>query len=284
MRYIDEEKRPAVFSSANYAKAVFLHAALFAAIWYFGSIETRSGETVIPIDLSIVVHENLDGDPDEPPPEAPPEPVPPEPESPKPPEPEPEPPKPPEPVVQEAVVQEQAKTNIVKKVEEPKPPKQPETPKPPKETREQRIARMRASARDVKTVPQRTRPVSNGRTEMRPKDWEKLLMQGYRPAAVNSGLDASEAQRCMSYIKKAFYDKWEQPAWTDRLGTMHLEVDFGSGGRILGYRLVKSSGDPAADRTVMRAASQVGFVRGLTTAFLENNKTVTVVFTVKPEM
>lgn len=284
--YIDEEQKPQVFGTANYVKAVIVHVALFLLLWYLGSIDFTPSETVIPIDLLVVVNENPEGVEDEPPPEKPPEPPPPEPEPPKPEPPKPDPPKPPEPVVQEAVVQEPVKTNIVKVVEKkPDPPKPPEPPKvDPKKAREERIAKMRASTTKIKDPPRKPDPPkNNGRTDMRPKDWEALLMAGYKPSNVNSGLDASEDQRCQELIRRAFYDRWESPAWTDQLREMHLSVQFGSGGAVKGYKLVQSSGDAAADKTVLRAASQVPVVRGLSPTFLDHNKTVTVRFKVKPE-
>lgn len=290
MRYVGEEKRPEVFDAGNCAKAVALHLALFAAIWKFGAADSDAKETIIPIDLSVVVEENLDGEPDEPPPERPRQP---EPESP-PPQPAPPPPEPPPPppeqTVPDAVIPEPPKEEP-KKQEKPKEPEKPKEqekskePEKPKMTREERLAKMRESAKPVKDAPRRPDPPprNNGRTEMRPKDWEKLLMAGYKPAATNSGLDASEAQRCLAYLRRAFYERWDIPAWTDRLGEMHLEVRLGAGGKIEGYRLVRSSGDAAADRSVLVAASRVERVRGLSQAFIENNRTVIVKFTVKPE-
>ena len=126
-------------------------------------------------------------------------------------------------------------------------------------------------------------PRNNGRTDKRPKDWEKYLNAGYTPSNVNSGLDASDNQRCIQLISKAFHDRWVSPAWTSELREILLSVQFGAGGKVLGYNIIQSSGDPSADRTVLKAASLVHAVRGLSSAFLENNKTVTVRFKVKPQ-
>jgi outer membrane biosynthesis protein TonB len=274
--YIDEKKKPDVFGAGSFGAAVAVHLLLFLALWYAGSLDASSHPEPMPIELMVVVNENLDGVEDEPPPEKPPEPEPPEPEPPKPPE--PEPPKPPPPTP-EAVLQTPAETNTVKKVE--KKEEKPKPPEPPKMTREERMKKMRESAKKVKDAPP-PKPRNNGRTEMRPKDWEKLLSEGYTPGATNQGLDASENQRCTLLIKKAFHDKWESPPWNDRLREMHLSVQFGPGGEVKGYRLSQSSGDPAADKTVLDAAKLVPAVRGLSQAFLEANKTVTVRFKVTP--
>ncbi len=273
-----------IFDSTSLTLAVLLHIAIFTAIWLAGRVDASPEETAIPIDLLVVVNENLDGNEDEPPPERPIEdPPPPPPEEPKPAV--PDPPPPPEPV-REAVVQEHVKTNIVKVVEQ----------KPPEKTKEQieaekkkahekRLAAIRQSAVKVKDrpAPATPPPRNNGRTEARPPDWEKLLNAGYRPASVNMGTDASEDQRCKALIRKAFHDKWEIPAWSDQLREMHLTVQLGAGGSIAGYSLAQSSGDSAADASVLKAASQVRAVRGLSRAFIENNRTVTVRFKVTPQ-
>lgn len=285
--YIGEETRPNTFNAIYFVAAIVIHALLFFAIWYIGMRESdEPQEVVIPMELMVVVNENLDGVEDEPPPEKPPAPEPePEPEPVKPPEPPPPEPEP-EVTVPEALVVEPEKPKEPEKLKPPEPPKEvkpkePEKPKPPMKTREQRLAEIRNSTTKIKNP--NPPPRNNGRTEMRPKDWEKLLNAGYRPGPVNKGLDASEEARCLSLIQRAFYSKWDSPAWTSSLRIMHLKVRFGSGGRVLGYDLVQSSGEAAADRTVLRAASLVGSVRGLSPSFLEKFSTVTVRFEVTPE-
>lgn len=292
--YIGEETRPNTFNAIYFVAAIIVHIVLFLSIWFIGMRnEDEDKELVIPMELMVVVNENLDGVENEPPPETPPveEPPPPEPE----PEPEPQPePPPPDPVeVPEAVVLEPEKPKPPKPPEpkppkppdpKPEPPKEPEKPKTPKKTREQRLAEMRNSTTKIKNPTRTTPPKNNGRTEMRPRDWEKLLMQGYKPGATNKGLDASEEARCKALIREAFYSKWDRPAWTSSLKIMYLTVNFGPGGEVRGYNLTKSSEDAAADRSVLAAASRVSRVRGLSRSFLDKIKnTVTVRFEVTPE-
>ncbi len=273
--YIGEESRPSAFNVVYFVAAIIVHLVLFLSIWYIGTREDEEEkEIVIPMELMVVVNENLDGVENEQPPETPPqsEPDPPPPDPPK----EPDPPPPDEPEITEAVVLEPEKP---KPPEPPKPPKQPEKPKPPEKTREQRLAEMRSSTTKVKTPP----PRNSGRTEKRPQDWEKLLNAGYKPGPTNQGLDASEEARCLALIRQAFYSRWDRPAWTSSLRKMCLSVQFGSGGRVVGYSLTQSSGDASADRTVLRAASQVSHVRGLSSSFIEKHRTVIVRFEVTPE-
>jgi hypothetical protein len=233
------------------------------------------------MDLMVVVNENLDGVDGEPPPEKPPvaDPDPPLPDPPK------DPPPSVEPDVAEAVIIEPDKPKPPKPpeppkpAEPPKPPKKADPPKKPKMTKEQRMAKMRESTTKIKTPP----PRNNGRTEKRPPNWAELLNAGYKPGAENRGLDAGEEARCLSLIQQAFLSKWERPAWTSSLRKMCLSVQFGPGGKVVGYTLTQSSGDPSADRTVLKAASRVGFVRGLSSTFLEKNRTVIVRFEVTLE-
>lgn len=282
--YIGEESRPSAFNVVYFVAAIIVHLVLFLSIWYIGTRdEEEEKEIVIPMELMVVVNENLDGVENESPPETPPqsEPDPPPPDPPK----DPDPPPQDEPEITEAVVLKPDKPKPPEPPKPPKPPKppeppkQPEKPKPPEKTREQRLAEMRSSTTKVKTPP----PRNNGRTEKRPQDWEKLLNAGYKPGPTNQGLDASEEARCLALIRQAFYSRWDRPAWTSSLRKMCLSVQFGSGGRVVGYSLTQSSGDASADRTVLRAASQVSHVRGLSSSFIEKHRTVIVRFEVTPE-
>ncbi len=286
MIYDNEEMKPKIFGTASFVIAIAFHLLIVVILWCTGFFKPpKEKEIVIPIDLTVVVHDNLDGAEDEPPPVLPPEPVP-EPQPPEvtppPPEPEPPAPEPPEVKPTEAVVIEKKDPpKEEKKPEKEKPVKKPppKDPQPPKITREERMARMRASTKPVKSPPKQ----NNGKTDMRPKDWEKLLNEGYRPSSINQGLNASEAARCYALIRKAFYEKWDSPAWTSELKKASLEVSFGRNGEVLGYKLVGSFGDAVADKTVLRAASCVSRVRGLSPDFLSNNRTVIVRFEVTPE-
>ncbi len=290
--YLDREEMPRVFGTQQIIAAVVVHILLFASLWYLGvRFDDSSDEEVIPIECLVVVHENLDGVEDEPPPETEVQSEQ-EPESAPEPEPEPEPvvePPPPPPPDQVVVVPDKVETpkEEQKTVEPPKEePKKVEPPKPTpeelKRQREERLKKMRESM--VRNPTPRPRPPrNNGRTAERPPDWEKLLNAGYKPAAVNAGLDASEEQRCYNLIYRAFHDKWDPPPWNDQLRKMDLRIHFGPGGTVRRYELVSRSGDPAADNTVLRAAQLVPAVRGLTSAYIEKNPTVTIRFEVTPQ-
>jgi outer membrane biosynthesis protein TonB len=284
----DEPKKPEVLGPRTVGIALAVHAVFFLLIYLLALFGIKNREVVIPIDLTVVVNENLDGEKNEPPPlNDPPPPPKPEPR----PEPPPEPPKAEEKV--EAVEQIVEKKPEKKKPEEKKkePEKKKEEPKPKKtaeELRRERIERIRESAKVVKKpvkIKIKDVPSGNGRTERQTRSESEirdLLNQGYRPGT-KTQLAASEEQRCLSLIKAAFYAKWNRPPWTDTLRKMHLEVRFGAGGRVRGFRLVQSSGSAQADATVRQAAAMVPVVHGLSADFLEKNQTVTIRFEVTPE-
>ena len=280
-------KRPKVLDARSFGASIAIHVAFFAICFGFAACHMRKDEVITPIDLTVVVVENLDGNPDEPPPLKKPEPEPPPPPPPKP-QPKPKPKEPEKPKELEKIV-----TNIVEKVEKEKKPevKQPEPPKKTKaELRKERIEKMRQSAKDTKRKVETPKtpapPQPNGRTDKKTltdAEIQKLLNAGYRPGSTTN-LAASEEQLCFSLIKQAFEAKWDEPPWTDTLKPMVIRVWFGGGGKVLKYKLEQSSGDPKADATIRSAASRVGVVSGLSADFIEKygRAGVPIRFTVKP--
>lgn len=285
MIYREEEpERPEILGVRTVAAAVVFHVLFFLLFYLVALVSFRKPEVVIPIDLTVVVNENLDGDENEPPPLD---------DTPPPPEPQPKVEPPPEPPKVDEKIEAVEQIVEKPKPEKPKPPEKPKVPEKPKKTQEElrkeRIERMRESAKVVKMpvkIKVKDVPSGNGRTErqtMSQAEIQNLLNQGYRPGKTTQ-LAANEKQRCLSLIRAAFYAKWtNRPAWTDTLKQMHLEVRFGPGGRVLGHRLVQSSGNGQADATVRQAAALVPVVHGLSADFLQEFKTVTIRFEVTPE-
>ena len=285
----DTAPRPKVISKRNLAIALGLHVSAFVLFWCYSACHGLfdKKEEIIPIDLTVVVNENLNGKENEPPPLK---------------KEEPEPPKP-KPKVKEKVKEEKPKelekivTNIVtkvdKKVEEKKPekPKEPEKPKKTKEQlRKERMEQMRKSAKQVNkkvTIEVRNAKESgDGRTARKTfSDAEvmKLLNAGYKPGT-SEQIATSELQLGYSLIKQTFEEKWDKPPWTDTLKPMTIRVWFGGGGKIVRYTLEKSSGDAKADQSIKSAASRVGSIPALPAAFIDKFKSsgVPVQFTVKP--
>lgn len=284
----NEMKKPEVLGARSVGMAVALHIVAFLLLYLFAMLHLKPRETVIPIDLTVVVNENLDGEENEPPPLNNP---PPKVEQPKP-TPPPAPPKVEEKIeAVEQIVEKKPEKPKEKPPEKPKEEKKPDPPKPEK-TKEQlmqeRMERMRNSAKEVKNPPKiivKNRPSGNGKTDkqkMSEAEIRKLLNQGYKPGT-STQLAASEEQRCISLIREAFYAKWNRPPWSADLKEMHLKVRFGDNGRVLGYQLEKRSGDPKADATVLQAAALVSSVPGLSLDFLTKNPSVTIRFKVTPQ-
>lgn len=285
-----EERNEGVINTSTLMLALGLHLAMFVGFWVFAAFHGLfdKKEEIIPIDLSVVVVENLDGNEDEPPPreKVPPPPPPPPPPKPRP----PAPPPPKEPKALERIV-----TNIVKKVdkkqekknEKKKVEKQPK--KTAEELREERIRKMRESATVVNTttvIVKDRRKQPNGRTERKTltdAEIRKLLDAGYKPGSTTR-IAESTMQLGYSLIKQSMEAKWDPPPWTDTLKPMVIRLWFGGGGRIVKSDIEKSSGDIRADQTLKAAASRVGVIPALPPEFIKEyrNKGVPVRFTVKP--
>ncbi len=292
--YIDEERKPEALSTSNFVIALVLHLGFFALLWALGQMAFREKEVVIPIDLTVVVEENLDGKENEPPPLEQPKPEPPKPPEPKP-EPKPEPPKPPEPKPEpkpekepESVEKIPVKTNVVKKVEKPKEvakSKEPEKPKKTaKELREERLAKMRKSATDnPKTPPKPVRDGRTGKKTLSDAEIARLLALGYKPGTTEQ-LAPNEESMCLGFLKRAIDEKWAQLSpQIGRAGTVRISIRFDRSGRIAASSLAKSCGDATSDAAAMRVVRSLGLVRGLTTDFLEKYSRDTITIRYKVE-
>ncbi len=266
--------------------AVAIHCGMFAAFWVFaachGLFEDR--ETIIPIDLTVVVNENLEGEEAEPPPLKKPERT------------KVEPPKELEKPKEQVKPKELERivTNVVARVDKPR-EQEKRKPAMPKKTKEQlrqeRLAAMRNSAKVVNTpvkieVPNAPKS-GNGKTDRKTLTDAEIrarLNQGYKPGA-STQLSESDLQLGLSLIKTAIEEKWEMPPWTDTLKSMTIRIWFDRGGRIVNYKMEESSGDARADQSIRSAASRVGRVVGIPAAFYDKygQRGVSVRFTVKPQ-
>ena len=292
-----EDKLPAVISRRTLMLALVIHLSFFVVFWLFAACHGLfdKKEEIIPIDLTVVVNENLNGKENEPPPLKKPEPEPPKPKpqpKPKPKVKEPEKPKELEKIVTNIVAKVDKKD--AKKVEKPEKKPEKKEPEKPKKTKEQlrkeRMEQMRKSAKQVKakvTIEVKNAPSGDGRTAKKTlsdAEIQKKLLEGYKPGT-SEQLATSDAQLGYSLIKMAFEEKWEKPPWTDTMRPMTIRVWFGPGGRIVNYKLESSSGDAKADQSIKSAASRVGSVPGLPPAFIGKYRSsgVPVRFTVRPQ-
>lgn len=278
-----EGRRPEVLSRSNLVAAFVIHIVAFAVCWIVAAVQGlfTPKETIVPIDLTVVVNENLDGNETEPPPlQDPPPPPPPQPR----PRPRPQPSK-----VEPPKALEQIVTNVVKQVEKKDPPKkdpskkdppkkeEPKKEEPPKKTKaeleRERIARMRNRAvTNKKPVTIKVdAPSGNGRTERQTRseaEIRNLLNNGYVPGT-RTQLATSEQQRCISLIKAAIEAKWN--ALSPKVGqggTVVLRFSLSSNGGLINVVVSRGSGDPQADLAARQVASQVTHVAGLSPEFI----------------
>ena len=285
-----EGRRPDVISGRNILAALALHLLVFAVFWIFAVLHGlfKPKETVIPIDLTIVVNENLDGNEEDPPPLANPEPPPPPPQpkpKPKPDEKKPDPPK----------ALEQIVTNVVKKVdkkdEKPKviePPKDEPPKKTAKELREERIRRMReAAVKNTKPVTIEVKaPSGNGKTAvqtMSEAEIRKRLGEGYAAGRENN-LAASELQLGVSLVQMALNEKWDSLGpKVGASGDVLLSCRFNSSGGLVNVRIVQSCGDKMSDSAALSVARAVTHIRNLPAGFLNqfSKETLTIRYHVK---
>jgi len=276
-----DEKRPDVMSTANVVFALVIHIVCFLGFLIFARLHFKQKETVIPIDLTVVVNENLDGNDDEPPPLDDPPPKP------------PEPPKvvtpPPPPKVDtkvDAVVKEKEKPKKpekkppekkpeVKKDEpkKPEPPKKVE-PKKPEKTKEEllkeRMEQMVKSAKPVK-IKVSDKPSGNGRTErqtMTEAQIRKLLSDGYVPSS-KTQIATSTMQLCLSKIQMAINARWAQVnPRIGKEGYVLIAVRFNSAGQMVNCRLSESCDDKVSDSAALTVVRSVGPIAGLDKEFL----------------
>ena len=268
-----EGKRPKVLGGGNVVIAIAVHVLAFLGFYVFAAFHGLfdKPEEIVPIDLTVVVNENLDGTENEPPPLQKPEPP-----KPKPPKPKPKPKEPEKPKALEQIV-----TNIVKSVDkkQEKPEKKEEKkPEPQKKTakelREERMKQMRESAKTINkkvTIEVKNAPSGDGRTAKKTlsdAQIRDLLNKGYKPGT-SEQLATSEMQRCLSLIQMAIKEKWDRLSpKIGNNGTVLLSVQFNSSGGLVNVRLAKSCGDKLSDDAALSVARSVSAIPGLSQEFI----------------
>ena len=256
-----------------------LHLAAFAFFWLAAKIIFREPEVVIPIDMTIVPPW-AEQDPDDPEPD----PNPPPEEKPEPPKPEPKPEPKQEPEIKE---EPKEKVEAVEQIKEkPKPKKKefkkseikhPEKEKPKEKPKKKEFKRGKV-IKPPKIKPPVKLPPGKGTSRDKPlsqAEIMKILTAGVRFGASNQ-LAANEEQRCLSLIQRRFYECWTDFNWSENLRPVHLYVKFGAGGRIVGYKIVQTSGDAKVDQSVLAAAKRAGYVAGLSAEFLKRYSEITI--------
>jgi len=261
-------------SAASLVASFVLHAGLVAVIvvgaWI---VRLIPHEVVIPIDMTVVVDENLDREPDDlKPSEKPPEPEPPKQEV-KPPEPEPPKEKVPDAVVQEKPKKKEFKKGKLVKEDEKKKPEE-------KKKEEKKFNKSTKIVKGAKTPPPNTGNGPRTEKKLSQAEIDKALAAGAKAGTVNQ-LAANETQRCFSLIGEQIKRHTpESYQWSPALRPAELEIVIDAGGRITSYRIVATSGDAAFDECVLTGAKNTGCFVGLSAAFISQNRRF--VIAVKP--
>ena len=260
MAYGDSKTEKQAMTPKDFGVALALHVVLIALACCIGACARRPPkESFVPIDMTVVppdaevVKENPDPRPVKP------KPKPPEPKvEPKPlPEPEVK-----EPVKQDAVIKEKPKKKEFKKGQLKKaPPKKKEFKK---------------SELKKQTEPERQKPTALEK----PKSAEeiaKLLAAGAKFGAKNQ-IPADETQRCVSVLAAAIRREWDRESfqWYPGLVPVQVTLRLGPGGRVLGWTIVRGSGDAEVDRTARNALARLKVVHGLSSDFISNYSTLTI--------
>lgn len=268
--YVDEEQKPAVMSGTNVVIAIALHLLVFLFLWSANQLRFTEKELIIPIELKVILHENLDGNENEPPPKHPPQPEPPKPKPPKPDPPKPDPPKPDPVKPPEAVEKIHEKTNVVKRVEQPKEPEKPK--KTAAELRAERIARMIADAKDVKMPPKPREPDTNGKTAkqtLTPEQIRAMMMAGATAGAVEQ-IPPNEESRCLGCIKRAIDEQWRlMSPQIGRTGQVDIAIKLDLQSRVVASSISRSCGDAVSDNAALRVVRSLGPIRGLSREFCQ---------------
>ena len=157
----------------------------------------------------------------------------------------------------------------------PKPKPKPTKKDPPKKKTFKKGKRITKKPKTDFTKLKRATVTTSKQKPLSRADIQKALQAGARPGARNSIPDG-EVSRCISLVRRAMYDNWEQPASGPRPAQLTIRLD--KSGRLVSYRIHKSSGDHYFDQSVLKAAANVRQIRGLSSGFLKQYETLTIEF------
>jgi protein TonB len=180
--------------------------------------------------------------------------------------------------IKDAVVLEKKKKEKEKEKEKLKDPPKPKDPEKPKE--------FKKGERITKPVPKSTVDPKNDFTKLKPVTDKKLspkeianaLASGAK-AGIRNQLPANEISLCVSLVRNALYEAWDQPGQGEagsRPAKLYIRLD--ASGRISIYRITQSSGSAHFDTTVLKAAANCPSIRGLSVAFLKEHDELTIEF------
>lgn len=173
--------------------------------------------------------------------------------------------------IKDAVVLEKKKP---KELDKPKDIPKPKDPDKPKEFK--KGERVTKPIEKPKVDFTKLRPVTD--KQLSPKEIANALASGAK-AGVRNQLPANEISLCVSLVRNALYEAWDQPGQGEagsRPAKLYIRLD--ASGRISSYRIAQSSGSAHFDTTVLKAAANCPAIRGLSVAFLKEHDELTIEF------
>lgn len=170
------------------------------------------------------------------------------------------------------------------RIPEPKPPKPPDKKPPDKKPEEKKPDKKPDKKPEEKKPFQKGKRVVRGpksppvRQTLSDEEIRKWLDKRV-PIGTKTVLPDSEQALNFNIVRNALYDAWDQPVRSEA-GTRPAEAEFSidSSGRISAVRIIKSSGSPVFDASVLDAIRRAGRISGLSARFLREYPRLSVEF------
>lgn len=171
-------------------------------------------------------------------------------------------------------VEEDEPEDIPETVSKPLKTVKPRTEKPPPKT----VAKPKTTVERASTRVVRESPATpTTRKQLTNKEIQELLMRGAKPSVSTQIPD----QEFLDYglVRQVLYDAWIQPTREEGGGRgVEVEIRLRRDGVIVSFDLIRPSGNPVMDSSVMRALQAVPRIPGLSSAFLAKHDVVTIAF------
>ena len=159
----------------------------------------------------------------------------------------------------------------------PRPAPAPQPAPPPRPPRQIQVNTNRVVRQATAPTPA---PAPSSPNPLSAEEIRRLLAEGAQASDRTSIPDADG--RGLALIRQTLYTAWEAPsraAVGDAEAT--LELHLGTGGVVQSVRLVRPSGNPALDDSVLQVANRIGRIHGLPSGFVERRPRVTIAFSVE---
>ncbi|MEI7946625.1 MAG: TonB C-terminal domain-containing protein [bacterium] len=177
--------------------------------------------------------------------------------------------------IKDAIVLQKKKEKEKEKIKDTPKPKDPEKPKEFKKG-ERVVKPVEKSVVDPKKDFTKLKRLTE--KQLSSKDIANALASGAKPGVRNQ-LPSNEISLCVSLVRNALYEAWEQPGQGEagsRPAKLYIRLD--DSGHISSYRIMQSSGSSYFDTTVLKAAANCAAIRGLSVAFLKEHDELTIEF------